>query len=306
MLVDSHPTNLSLPVTAEAVPLPGRRGVSAVTGNRWVRFTLRRLGRLIVSLWVVVTAAFAIVHVVPGDPVRAAMGMTAPAASVEARRELLGLNLPLWQQYARFITGLFRGDLGTSIMTGLPVGRTIGYELPATASLAIPAFLLALIVAIPLGVGMAVVTRHGKAPRTEMGFVSTTVVAGTIPDFVYGFIFIAIFAVGLHWLPVAVRSGPSSYVLPVLALAIGPAAVLTRICRVEVLAVLSTDYVRTARAKRLPGWRIYLRHALPNAITATLTLSGMLLATMCVSTVFVENVFAWPGLGQTIVSSITN
>jgi len=261
---------------------------------------------LVVSLWVVVTVAFAIVHLIPGDPVRAAMGLTATPAVVAARRHALGLDLPLWEQYGRFFAGVFHGSFGTSIMTQLPVGTMIRAELPATLGLAVPAFLVAVLVAIPLGVAMAVLTRNGRARFVEMGFVGTSVVLGTIPDFVYGFLFIALFGVTLHWLPVAQRGGVDTYVMPVLALAIGPIAVLSRIVRVEVLAVLRTDYVRTARAKRLPRRRIYLKHALPNAVTATLTLSGMLLATMCISTVFVENVFAWPGLGQTIVQAITS
>lgn len=289
--------------TDESRPSQGR--LAAVFGNRWFRFALRRLGRLIVSLWVVVTASFGIVHLIRGDPVRAAMGMTVSPEVVAARREALGLNLPLWQQYLRFWTGLFHGNLGSSIMTQMPVSRVIGTELPATLSICIPAFLVAVIIAIPLGVAMAVVTRNGRARRLELGFVGTSVVVGTIPDFIFGCMFIALFGITLHWLPVAGRSGFPSYVLPVLALAVGPIAVLARITRVEVLSVLRTDYVRTARAKRLPAWRIYLAHALPNAVTATLTLSGMLLAQMCVSTVFVENVFAWPGLGQTIVTAIT-
>jgi peptide/nickel transport system permease protein len=129
-------------------------------------------------------------------------------------------------------------------------------------------------------------------------------VLGTIPDFLLGVALVAVFAVDLGWFPVASRDGAASYVLPVLALAIGPAAVLARIVRVEMLTVLETDYVRTARAKRLPALRIHLRHALPNAVTATLTLGGMLLASMVAGTVLVENVFAWPGLGSTIVESI--
>jgi len=284
---------------------PSQGRLEAVVANRWARFALRRLGRLIVSLFVVVTASFAIVHLIPGDPVRAAMGMTVSPAVVAARREALGLNLPLWRQYLNFWTGLFHGNLGTSIMTQMPVNKTIGTELPATLSLAIPAFLVAIIVGIPLGVAVAVLTRNGRARRFELGFVGTSVVVGTIPDFILGCMFIALFGITLHWLPVANRSGFASYVLPVAALSIGSVAVLARITRVEVLSVLRTDYVRTARAKRLPSWRIYLLHALPNAVTATLTVSGMLLAQMCVSTVFVENVFAWPGLGQTIVTAIT-
>ena len=113
-----------------------------------------------------------------------------------------------------------------------------------------------------------------------------------------------VFAVTLHWVPVAGESGFSSYLLPVASMAIGPAVVLARILRLEVIAALRADYVRTARAKRLPAWRIYLLHVLPNALTATLTICGLLLAAMIAGTVLVENVFAWPGLGSEIVSSI--
>jgi peptide/nickel transport system permease protein len=117
-------------------------------------------------------------------------------------------------------------------------------------------------------------------------------------------VLVFVFSVSLHWTPVAGRSGPLSYVLPVLSLAIGPALMLARIIRVEMLAVLETDYIRTARAKRLRGTRILLRHALPNALTATLTMGGLMLGALVAGTVLVENIFAWPGLGGTIVQSI--
>jgi peptide/nickel transport system permease protein len=244
------------------------------------------------------------IHLVPGDPVRAALGTTAPASLVAQTRHDLGLDDPLLVQYLHYLGGLFHGDLGTSIVSRLPVGETIGQRLPATASLAVSAFVLAVLIAVPLGVLVAVVTRRGRRRRTELAFAGTSVVLGTIPDFLLGVGLVCVFAVNLHWLPVAGRAGLTSYVLPVLALAVGPAAVLARIVRVEMLAVLESDYIRTARAKRLAPTRIYLVHALPNAVTATLTLGGMLLSSMIAGTVLVENVFAWPGLGQTIVSSI--
>ena len=256
------------------------------------------------SLWVLVTVSFLMIHLVPGDPVRAALGMTAPTELVEAKRQALGLNDPLLTQYVHYIGNLLHGDLGESITTQLPVSETISQRLPATASLAVLAFLVAIAVAVPLGVTVAVATRRGRRRRTELAFAGGSVVLGAIPDFLVGVALVAVFAVGLGWFPVAGRTDASSYVLPVLALAIGPAAVLARIVRVEMLAVLETDYVRTARAKRLPARRIYLRHALPNAVTATLTLGGMLLASMVAGTVLVENVFSWPGLGSTIVQSI--
>ena len=291
-------------MTPAAAPSRGASRSRGLPGGRWTRFALRRTGRLLVSLWVLVTASFLMIHLVPGDPVRAALGLTAPADLVAAKREALGLNDPLLTQYVHYITDLLHGDLGVSIVSQLPVSETISQRLPATASLALLAFVVAVAVAIPLGVAVAVATRRGRRRRTELAFASTSVVLGAVPDFLIGVALVCIFAVNLGWFPVAGREGPSSYVLPVLALAIGPAAVLSRIVRVEMLAVLDTDYVRTARAKRLPATRIHLRHALPNAVTATLTLGGMLLATMVAGTVLVENVFAWPGLGSTIVASI--
>jgi peptide/nickel transport system permease protein len=289
--------------TTEAPAAPSR--LRSATGNRWVRFAGRRLGRLAVSLWVLVTAAFLMIHLVPGDPVRAAMGMTASPSVVEARREALGLNLPLWQQYLRFIKNLFTGDLGQSIGSQLPVAQVIGQRLPATVALAVLAFLVAIAIAIPLGVAVAVATRNGRRRRAELGFATSTVILGLIPDFLYGVLLVAVFAVGLHALPVAGRAGANSYILPVLALSIGSAATLSRIVRLSTLAVLHTDYIRTARAKRLPPHRVYLRHALPNAVTASLTLGGILLGQLIAGTVLVENVFAWPGLGRTIVTAIS-
>jgi peptide/nickel transport system permease protein len=289
------------PVAAGLGPV---RWLGALWRRRWVRFAVLRGGRLLVSLWVLVTAAFLMIHLVPGDPVRAALGLTASAEVVEARREALGLNLPLGQQYLNFLHGVLTGDLGASIGSRLPVGQIIAQRLPATASLAGLAFLVAVAVAFPLGVAVAVATRGGRRRKTELSFATSSVVLGSIPDFLFGVALVSVFAVGLHLLPVAGRGGAATYILPVLSLSLGPAAILARIVRVEMLSVLETDYVRTARAKRLPRRRVYLHHALPNAVTASLTVGGLMLSSMVASTVLVESVFAWPGLGSTIVSAI--
>ena len=129
-------------------------------------------------------------------------------------------------------------------------------------ALAVLAFLVAVSVAVPLGVTMGVLTRGGRRRRTELSFTTTSVVLGTISDIIFGVVLVAIFAVKLEWLPVAGRGGPDSYVLPVLALAIGPAFILARIVRVEMVSVLDADFVRTARAKRLPAPVIYLGNRL--------------------------------------------
>ncbi|WP_284744646.1 ABC transporter permease [Amycolatopsis sp. RTGN1] len=270
----------------------------------WVRFGLRRLGRLLVSLWVLVTASFAMIHLIPGDPVRGALGPTAPVALVEARRHALGLDDPITTQYLHYLKGLFTGDLGTSLSSQLPVVDVVSQRLPATLLLAVFAFLAAVVVAIPLGVAMGVLTRRGHGRRTELAFTTTSIVVATVPDFLIGVGLVYFFGIRLGWLPVAGNDSASAYVLPVVSLAIGPAAILARIVRVEMVGVLEADFVRTARAKRLPARTIYLGHALPNAVTAALTLGGLLLSAMVAGTVLVENVFAWPGLGSTIVQSI--
>ena len=297
----------SSPVTSPEVAPAARGGaglVQAVVTNAWFAFAVRRGMRLLVSLWVLVTASFLMIHLIPGDPVRVALGPTAPADLVAARRESLGLNDALWLQYFHYLKGVVTGDFGTSLISQLPVSDVIGQRLPATALLALFAFALALAVAVPLGVAMGVVTRRGRGRRAELAFTTSSVILGTIPDFFIGVGLVYVFGVNLGLLPVAGRAGPESYVLPVLALAVGPAAVLARIVRVEMVTVLRADFVRTARAKRLPAATIYLGHALPNALTAALTVSGLLLGSLVAGTVLVENVFAWPGLGTTIVQSI--
>jgi peptide/nickel transport system permease protein len=206
-----------------------------------------------VSVLALLSASFLMIHLIPGDPVRAALGPVAAQSVVDAQRESLGLNDPLWLQYLHFLQHLFTGNFGTSITTGLPVSDVIRDRLPATVQLAVAAFLVAVLIALPLGLAMGVLTRAGRRPKTELTFTSTSVVLAAIPEFLLAVGLVYVFAVQLHWFPVAGRGNVSSYVLPVLSLAVGPAAVLARICRVELLAVLQTDYLRTARAKRLPA-----------------------------------------------------
>lgn len=280
------------------------RVVASASDNQWVEFGLRRLGRFAVSLVVLMIAAFLMIHLVPGDPVRAALGPTAPASLVEARRAALGLDQPLPVQFGNYVAALFTGDFGTSISSGLPVVQVIAERLPGTAALTGLAFLVAIAVAVPVGLGVAILTRGQRRRPLDVGFTWGSVFLGAIPEFLLGIGLVALLSVGLGWFPVAGRSGIESYVLPVLALAVGPAAVIARIIRVEALAMMNADFVRTARAKRLRSHVIYLHHVLPNAVTATLTIAGLMLGGMAVGTVLVESIFAWPGLGSRLVQSI--
>lgn len=265
----------------------------------------RRLLRLLVTLWLLVTLSFMMIHLVPGDPVRASLGLTAPIELVEARRAALGLDRPLAAQYAAYLGGLARGDLGTSFTSQLPVAQIIAQRLPATLSLAALALVIVLLAGVGAGLAMAVVTVRGRHRRADALFDATSGVLTAMPEFVTAVALTAVFAVMLPWLPVAGLAGPRSFVLPLAALALGPSAILARIVRAEGVKVLRQEYMRTARAKRLRWPAIYLRHALPNLLTATLTVGGLILSSLIAGAVLVEHVFAWPGLGSAVVLAIT-
>jgi peptide/nickel transport system permease protein len=250
-------------------------------------------------------ATFFMIHLVPGDPVRATLGPTAPVELVQQQREALGLDDPLPTQFVTYVRDVARGDFGTSMISGQPVTDIIRARLPSTLQLAGLAFVVAMLVSIPLGVAMAALTHGGRRRSLELGFTTTVGIFASIPSFLLAVGLVWLFAVTFKVFPVAGRGGPSSYILPVAALAIAPAAALSRIVRVEGLRVLGQDYMRTARGKRLPRRTIYLRHALPNTLTATLTIAGLLLGGLIAGTVLVENIFAWPGLGTSLVQSVT-
>ena len=283
-----------------AAPSPsGRR-----TPSPWVRFIARRVGRLVISMVVLVTISFFMIRLIPGDPIRNALGINATEELVSARRTALGLDRPLWEQYLMFWKGLFTGNLGESFSLGQPVGDIVADRLPATLELAVLALATMMLVAVPLGLTAAALTRGGRRRGLELGYSSVSGFVAAVPEFLIGVCLVYVFAISTPIFPVAGRSGAESYVLPVAALSIGSIAAMSRIVRAEALTVLDQDYIRTARAKRLPTWRIYLRHALPNLLTSTLTIGGLILGGLIAGTVLVETIFAWPGLGQTIVSSI--
>ncbi|WP_184968989.1 ABC transporter permease [Nonomuraea endophytica] len=270
----------------------------------WIVFAARRFARLVVLLSILVTASFGLMHLVPGDPVRAALGPEATAAQVAQRTSELGLDRPLPDQFLDYLSGLPAGDLGTSLVSGQRVGDIVVAGLPNTLTLAGLAFLVVVAVAVPVGLLAAIHTRGDRHRRGALAFTSGTGLLAVVPEFVLAAGLVATFAVGLRLVPVAGAGGPDSYVLPVLSLAAAPAAMLARIVRAEALRELGQDYVRTARAKRLPARLLYVRHVLPNALTSALTICGMLIPGLVMGTVLVEKVFAWPGLGSAITESV--
>ncbi|GAA0239772.1 ABC transporter permease [Cryptosporangium japonicum] len=298
---------MTLPPSVTTVDPKDVRGevLRSFVSSPRLAFVLRRLGRAVISLLIVLVASFFMVQFVPGDPVRAALGPTAPVATVDALRDQLGLDQPLWSQFTHYVSGLLHGDLGTSITSERSVAETLGERLPTTLTLAFLAFVVAAVGAFPIGVATAVSARAGRRRAVDLGVSGLLGVLIAIPNFLLAVLLVAVFSIGLRAFPPAGWGEPSQAVLPVLALAVGPLAYLARIVHVEMLRVLDAPYLTTARSKRLPGRLLYLRHALPNIVAATLTAGGVVLVGLVAGTVLVETVFTVPGIGSTIVSSIT-
>ncbi|WP_329115456.1 ABC transporter permease [Streptomyces sp. NBC_01465] len=271
----------------------------------WTGFLVRRLVGLAGVLVTLVVGTFLMIQLVPGDPARQVAGSGATAEQIEQVRHGLGLDRTLWEQFTSYVGGLLHGDLGTSFAAGRPVSQLIGDRLPFTAQLALIAMVVVLLVSVPLGMAVAVACRGGRRRWLDSCFTAVTAVAGAVPEYVLATVLVLVFAVTWGVLPAAGAASLSAMVLPVLAVSVGPVCTLARIVRRETATVLTQDYLRTARGHRLRAVRLYSRHALPNLLTSTLTLGGLILSGLLGGTVIVEIVFAWPGLGTGVVNAIT-
>ncbi len=259
----------------------------------------RLLSMLLVVLGVV-TIVFLFIHLTPGDPVEAMLGESASQADRAGLRRELGLDRPLPVQYGEYLARLVRGDLGRSIYSGRPVSALLAERLPATAELAAVALLVALAIALPLGLLGAL--RAGTLwDRLAMGFAMLGV---SIPNFWLGPVLILCFSLWLGWFPVSGNEGKGAIVLPAITLGTAMAALLSRMLRASVLEVLGEDHVRTARAKGLAPAVVITRHVLPNAALPVLTVLGLQLGTLLGGAVVTETVFAWPGLGTLTIEAI--
>ncbi|MHA3685236.1 ABC transporter permease [Leucobacter sp. HY1910] len=272
--------------------------------NPWVSFTLSRLGGLLLSFVVLLFVTFLIVPLLPGDPAVNIAGEGATPAQIEQIRNELGLNESFLTQLLAYVGGVLRFDLGTSFTTGEPVTAIIAARFPFTAEIAIVALVGILVIAIPLGLSVAVATRGGRKHWLDVGFNAVTGFFYSIPQYVMGTLLIAVFAIGLGVLPAAGAATLSALVLPIVALMIQPICTIGRVVRREAAVVLDQDFIRTARGWRLTKLRTNLRYVLPNVVTTTLTLSGLILAAQLGGAIVIENVFSWPGLGQGIVTAI--
>jgi peptide/nickel transport system permease protein len=247
-----------------------------------------------------VTLVFFFLHMIPGDPVEVMLGETAQQADKERLREELGLNLPLHVQYGRFLAGIVQGDLGNSYFYRRPVAQVIAERAPATVELALAAFLVAGLIAIPLGIVAAL--REGTA--VDNASVLFSLVGVSIPNFWLGPLLIILFSIILGWFPVSGRGGVASLILPAVTLGAALAAILSRMTRASLLERLGEDYLTVARAKGLPEWKVILKHALRNALIPIITVMGLQIGALLSGAIITENVFSWPGIGTLLINAI--
>jgi peptide/nickel transport system permease protein len=284
---------------------PEERLTAVVVGRSpWLRFLAARAAGLVVTVCSLIMFTFLLVRLVPGDPARNIVGMNASNAAVVQVRDQLGLNDSIFRQFADYVGGLLSGDLGTSFALHQPVSELLAQRLPITAELAGAALVVVLIVAFPLGMLIAHIQFTGRARWASPTFSAGSGVAGAMPEYITGTALVFLFALTWQIFPAQGGGGVTGSVLPVASISLAPTFVLARLVRNETLSILSSDYIAAARSKRLTSRYLYLRHVLPNVVTSTLTLSGLLLVALLGGTLICENVFNIAGLGTSAIQSI--
>lgn len=274
-----------------------------------IKYALQRLGLLVVGLVVASVLIFVTLRVLPGDAAQLIAGTKAPPEQVEALRESLGLNKPLLSQYADWIAGIFRGDLGSSVWTGSPVAEQLIEKAEVTVPLAVMSMVIAMAIALPFGVYSAL--RRGRADGTALSIGSQVIAA--IPVVWAGMMLVVVFAVWLDWLPAQgfPRSGwddPSraflALVLPAITIGAVEGAMLLRFVRSATLSAMGQDYVRTAAAKGLTRRAALIRHGLPSVGLSIISILGLQFAGIVVGAVVIEQLFTLPGIGRMLVTDV--
>ncbi|WP_197525241.1 ABC transporter permease [Symbiobacterium thermophilum] len=294
-----------------------------------VRYLAKRIGLAIPTALGVLVVIFVLMRAIPGDPARLMLGERASPEAVAALREQMGLNDPLYVQFFTFLGDVLRGDLGVSLQSRQPVTAELMARYPATVELAIFAMLLASVLGILAGVVSAV----WRNSLLDYGVMAAALVGVSMPIFWLGLVLMMLFSVRLHWLPAGGRldarmiwdgatqfvvleslvrghwtvfvTGLRHLILPGIALATIPLSIIARITRSSMLEVLNLDYIRTARAKGLPNWRVNFRHALKNALLPVVTIIGLQVGLLLGGAVLTETIFSWPGIGRYIVMAIS-
>lgn len=275
-----------------------------------IRYTLTRLGLLVVGLAVASVIIFLSLRVLPGDVAQLIAGTNSSPEQIAAIRDRLGLDVPLAAQYVDWIGGVFRGDLGSSLLTGTPVTTELWQKAQVTVPLGILALVIALLIAGPLGVVSAL--RRGRAGGTTIGVGAQALAA--VPVVWAGMMLVVVFAVWLAWLPAqgfprAGWSDPAAALralfLPALTIGVVEGAMLLRFVRSATLQAIGQDYVRTAAAQGLTRTRALLRHGLPNVGLSVISVLGLQVAGIIVGAVVIEQLFTLPGIGRMLVADVS-
>lgn len=264
------------------------------------QYIIQRLMLSIPVLLGVTGIVFAILHLMPGDPVRIMAGARASEARVQEIRLQLGLEQPIALQYLRWLGKVARGDLGTSIASKRSVAQIIGERIFFTLRLMVTT----LIISVTLGIGLGVLAaiQHQKWP--DHLITSLSLFSFSMPGFWLGLMLILVFGLWLRWTPLSGHQGVGALVLPSLTLALPDVGVLARLVRAEMLEVMGEEYLRTAHAKGLPPRLVYYRHALRNALIPVSVILFLSLPWLLGGAVVVEIIFAWPGMGRLMVEAL--
>jgi ABC-type dipeptide/oligopeptide/nickel transport system permease component len=266
-----------------------------------MRHALQRILYTLPALWLILTMVFLLIHIVPGDPVLQMLGQDARAEDLAQLRHSLGLDQPLGLQYVQYFEGLARGDWGQSLRYSAPVFPIVMRRFPATLELSLAALAVCIAIAIPAGVFSA--RRRGSTADRATSFL--TLLGLSVPNFALGPVLILVFSIEIGWLPVSGRGGLSHLVLPAATLGAALAAILTRMVRGSMIEELSSDYVRTARAKGITETAMLFRHAFPNALIPVITIVGLQFGSLLAGTIVTETIFSWPGIGRLAVQAIS-
>ena len=266
-------------------------------------FLLKRLLLVIPAIWAVVTLVFLLIHLVPGDPVKNALGDNATADQVVELRHRLGLDKPLTVQYIDYWRGVLSGDLGVSLVNpGDDVLEKILLRYPATIELTLAGLMVAILISVPLGVAAG--SHQGKWIDHVASVVALLGIS--LPGFVLGPLMIYLFAIQLDLLPVSGRYGVTYLILPSVTMGAALASILTRMIRSSVIEELEEDYVRTARAKGLSEPVVIFRHVLRNGLIPVVTVLGLQFGVLLAGAIITETIFSWPGLGRLTIDSINS
>ena len=272
------------------------------------RYLFNRLIGMLIVVFMVLTIAFIIVRLAPGDPAALLVGPDATAEDAAQLRERLGLNQSIYIQYLKFIGNALQGDLGRSIFFNQKVTTILASRAEPTIFLALFSLIIAISIALPIGIYSA----YRRAGWVDQGAISTAMLAASVPSFLTGLLFQRFFATDLGWFPASGYGAPDAdfltrmhhLVLPAIVLGIVNSALILRFSRASMLDVLSEDYVRTARAKGMSEWRVVMRHALKNALIPIVTIIGLTFALLVSGAVVTERVFNIPGMGNLVVSAV--